>query len=144
MGDLPGWVTIGVSTAALAVSVITLWMHLTDRRRADASVVDAYFDAEAGSVIVRNSGSRAVYDIRVQLISTGTVTPLQARRVHRIGPGTSQTFALGAATIQGGHLTGPPLLIVRAEFTDESGRRWRRTSDGRLRRARLWNQLPVQ
>lgn len=138
---LPDWVAIAVALAALVVSGITLWIQLVDRRRADASIVETYFDGIRGAIVVKNSGSRSVYDVRVELQVSGDDAPLDTRRTFRIAPGGEALFR-PAAPIAGADLMGPELLHVRAELSDWSGRRWRRTNRGELKRVR-WNRLPA-
>lgn len=139
---LPDWLAIGIALAAFAVATITLWIQLVDRRRSDASSIDVFFDGQEGAAVVRNSGSRSVYDVRVQLKSSGAVTALESRRVFRIPPNGEESFR-PTRPIADARLMGPELLAVRADFSDWAGRRWQRTNWGALGRARWWNRLPV-
>lgn len=138
--SLPDWLAIAVAAAALVVSAITLWIQLVDRRRADASIVETFFDGIRGAIVVKNAGSRSVYDVRVELKASGDVAPLDTRRSFRIAP-ASETLFRPVTPIAGADLMGPELLLVRTEFSDWAGRRWRRTNRGELKRAR-WNRLP--
>lgn len=139
---MPDWVAIAVALAALVVAAITLWIQLVDRRRADASIVDTYFDDTRGAVVVKNAGSRSVYDVRVALKVSGDDAPLDTRRAFRVAPGGEALFR-PVTPIAGADTMGPKLLNVRAEFFDWARRRWRRTNEGQLRRARWWNRLPA-
>jgi hypothetical protein len=124
--QLPDWVAIAVAVAAFAVAGITLWIQLVDRRRADASSIEVYFDGHRGAAIVENTGTRSVYDVRVELKTSGAVTPLRSRRVFRIGPDGDEAFRPEHPIVDA-NLMGPDLLLVRADFSDWSGRRWKRT-----------------
>jgi hypothetical protein len=131
-GSWPDWLVAVLALAALLVSASTLAYQLSDRRRQDARRVDSYLH-EGLEVRVANGAARPVFDVGVRLQVSGAEWRLVDSRRWRIGPGDVGAYRLQQA-IQDAESLGPSLVAIETSFRDASGRAWRRTADGRLRR----------
>jgi len=136
--------------ATAATFVLALLIYASDRggkRRAQAELVSAWFaydakreyfgDDDLWQLHVKNKSDRPVYGV-LALPAQGvsewadwTVLPPETEETIRVGSEIGDKLE--------GVTTGGGVII---DYTDASGRRWRRTADGRLHRWHRWLGRP--
>lgn len=122
-----------VAVAGFVISLVTLWLQLSDRKRRDAEAVDAWITRDGTALEVRNGGRRPIREVAPRLMVLGGPWPTVQDRVSRIGPGESEKFLLGEPI--GDSVLGADLAGVSVQFS-LGKRRWTRTAGGELKRVK--------
>lgn len=122
-----------VAVAGLAISLLTLWLQLSDRKRRDAEAVDVWITRDGTALEVKNGGRRPIREVAPKLMVLGGPWPTVQDRVSRIGPGESEKFLLREP--MGDSVLGADLASVSVQFS-LGKRRWSRTGGGEVKRVR--------
>ncbi|MBF5081393.1 hypothetical protein [Quadrisphaera sp. INWT6] len=139
---------IGDGATALAfVLGFAVYLHdRLDKRRAQAEQVAAWLSLD------EHGNGRARYRRWYSHVSNGSTQPVrevlyiaargavEAQYIDVLPPGAAEVTPVGEEIA--GHLEGEYAGGITLDFTDAAGRRWRRTSRGKLRRWHRWDGQP--
>jgi cbb3-type cytochrome oxidase subunit 1 len=131
-GSVPDWITAIGTTLAFLIAFVVLSLDLRERRRHQATQVAAWFERSQSEAVLHiiNSSDTPIYNVKMtpQLLGRDYDVisyPLVAPKADHI--------AL-KMELPGSHEVSNKYLSVQMSFADSGGRRWKRTSGGRLRR----------
>jgi hypothetical protein len=136
LGTLPDWILAIGTVFTLFVAFAVFNSDLKERRRRQASQVAAWLARNTSEVTlhVANSSEAPIYKVRVTPQFLGQDYTKKSYPV--LGPHADDTPL--SIPLPGSQEVSNEFLGVEMIFADSSGRRWKRTRNGALRRK--WRQ----